>query len=66
MARVAIERRFAVAARSVHVAVSHPNQEGREVLGYWLVAITLGIAVAIHLAMSALLRRVLRSESRGR
>ncbi|MFN2566744.1 MAG: hypothetical protein ABR499_17240 [Gemmatimonadaceae bacterium] len=52
--------------RSVGLVVSDPNQKGREVLGYWLVPLALGISVTIHLAMSALLRRVLRTDARGR
>lgn len=57
---------FGGGRRSVHLVVSDPRQQGREVLGYWLVPIALGISVGIHLAMSALLRRVLRSDRGGR
>jgi hypothetical protein len=56
---------FGGGRRSVLLGVSNPNQKGREVLGYWLVLIAFGISVSIHLAMSALLRRVLRNEPRG-
>jgi hypothetical protein len=50
---------------SFGLAVSDPRQKGREVLGYWLVPIGLGIAAGIHVAMSALLRRVLRRDRRS-
>jgi hypothetical protein len=49
--------------RSVQLMVSDPNRPGREVLGYWLVPIALGITAAIHLVMSALLRRLLRRDA---
>jgi hypothetical protein len=44
--------------RSISLMISDPRQEGREVLGYWLVPIGMGIAVLVHLGMSALLKRV--------
>ncbi len=52
--------------RTVELVASDPNRKGREVLGYWLVAIALSISIAIHLAMSALLRRLLRDDARRR
>ena len=52
------------AGRSVMLVWSHPNHGGRDVLGYGLVPLALLISIAIHLAMSALLRRVLRRDQR--
>ena len=45
------------------VGVSDPNMPGRELLGYWIVPVALVIAAAIHLVMSALLRRLLRRDA---
>jgi hypothetical protein len=50
--------------RSAQLIVSDPHQKGREILGYWLVPLGLGVAGAIHLAMSALLRRMYRGDAR--
>jgi hypothetical protein len=44
--------------------LSDPNHGGRDVLGYWLVPLALLVAVGTHLALSALLRRVLRTSER--
>lgn len=52
--------------RSVMLVVSDPRAaEGRDVLGYWFVPIAILISVSIHLAMSALLRRVHRHRAGG-
>jgi len=40
------------------------NVDAREVIGYWLVPICLGIAYGIHRAIAALLRRVRRNAGR--
>jgi hypothetical protein len=52
--------------RSIQFVVSDPRHTGREVLGYWLVPIGIGIAFAIHLLLSRLLTRVLRDGERER
>ena len=52
--------------RSVMLVWSDPTPDGRDVLGWWLVPIALGISATIHLILSALLRRVLRNDVRGR
>ena len=50
--------------RSVGLVLSDPNHGGRDVLGYWLVAITLAGAGAIHWMISRLLRRIVRKSNR--
>jgi uncharacterized membrane protein len=50
--------------RGVMFVLSDPNHGGRDVLGFWLVPLALLVSLAIHLAMSALLRRVLRTDAR--
>jgi len=46
------------------IVLSNPHHGGHEVLGMWLIPIALLIALAIHLLMSALLKRVLRAGTR--
>ncbi|HET7456644.1 MAG TPA: hypothetical protein VFJ74_03250 [Gemmatimonadaceae bacterium] len=46
--------------RYVAIVWSDPYAQGRDVLGYWLVPLALLVSLAIHLAASALFRRLLR------
>jgi hypothetical protein len=50
--------------RGVEFAISDPRHGGRDVLGYWFVAITLAIAALIHFVVSAFLKRLFRQPSR--
>jgi hypothetical protein len=56
------------AGRTVAFAVSDPTIAGKgdDVLGWWLIPISLALAAIIHLAMRALLARVLRREPTAR
>jgi hypothetical protein len=49
--------------QSTGLVISDPNHGGRDVLGFWLVPIALGLAGAIHWLLSRLLRRVARKPS---
>jgi hypothetical protein len=51
--------------RSISFVLSDPRQPGREVLGYALVPLALLVALTIHVAMAALLRQVLRRDTRA-
>jgi hypothetical protein len=54
--------------RDVSLALSGPLIPGRgpDLLGGWIIVIALSVAAVIHLAMRALLRRVLPRESTAR
>jgi uncharacterized membrane protein len=54
--------------RDVFFGVSDPRaaDKGQDLLGLWIIPITLSIATIIHLAMAALLRRFLSRESSRR
>jgi hypothetical protein len=49
---------------AANVVVSSPYHPGRDELGYWLVPIAFGLAIAIHLGVSAILRRAYRDDPR--
>ena len=59
---------YTATGRDIGLTVSGPLVPGRgpDVLGGWLIVITLSIAAIIHVAMRALLGRVLRRESTAR
>jgi uncharacterized membrane protein len=57
-------RRVGEKVVAANFVVSDPIHAGQDELGYWLVPLAFGLAAAIHLVVSAILRRAYRDDPR--